>query len=194
MSSFMPHMPEVDEFDPEKLEKVFATAAEATIVQRSGLFGSKTPQRQIALITPGRMIVQLPCPAPNSMDANSVRQIEQILPSKPPRNVVAIAYTALEALLGPDKKITVQSVGKVVPFVGFLIGFGYVGHTVIIFEGHPSALATGLRGADLLLIDARMIPFLQKDWVDIAYSVMRTPTLNVYQQNGSVQQIVRKPK
>jgi hypothetical protein len=195
MSNFVPHMPEVDVLPPEKLEPVFAQAAEINTNKRGGgLFGLQTPPRQIAIITPGRMVAQLSCPAPNSMDKNRVRQIEHILPAQPPRKVVAIAYTELAALMGPDKKMSVPSVSRAIPFIGFLLGFGYIGHTVIIFEGHPSALAIGLRGADLLLVDALMIPALQKDWVDIAYDVMRSPTINVYQPDGRVQQIVKKPQ
>jgi hypothetical protein len=183
MSNFVPHMPEVDVLPPEKLEPVFAQAAEINTNKRGGgLFGLQTPPRQIAIITPGRM------------DKNRVRQIEHILPAQPPRKVVAIAYTELAALMGPDKKMSVPSVSRAIPFIGFLLGFGYIGHTVIIFEGHPSALAIGLRGADLLLVDALMIPALQKDWVDIAYDVMRSPTINVYQPDGRVQQIVKKPQ
>ena len=193
MSNFVPHMPDVDDLSPEKLEKVFTMAAQAN-VPGGGQPDSKSAQRQITLITPGRMIAQLPCPPPNSMDAKSVQQIAQILPANPPRKVVAIAYTALDALIGDDKKITVQSVSRVIPFIGFLIGFGYIGHTVYVFEGHPLAFAAGVGGADMLLVDERMVPFLQKGWVDVAYSVMRTPTINVFQPGGAVQQVVRKPK
>jgi hypothetical protein len=61
---------------------------------------------------------------------------------------------------------------------------------VVLFEGHPTALAAGLTGADLLIVDAGMIPFLQKDWLEVALQVMWTSEIRVYQPNGRVQQIV----
>ncbi len=84
-----------------------------------------------------------------------------------------------------------QEVAQKIPFVGFLMGFAYIGHNVV-FEGSPSALGEGLLEADLLLADAGLVPFLQRDWLDIAFRVMRTPKVFVYQPNGQVQQIVRK--
>jgi hypothetical protein len=100
--------------------------------------------------------------------------------------VAAIAYTDLNTLMGKDRILSVQNVTAVIPFLGFLLGFGYIGHAVTIFEGHPSALAIGLQGAD-------MLPFLQQDWADVADRVMRKPDIFVFGRDGQVRQLVHKP-
>ena len=81
--------------------------------------------------------------------------IEKMIPSKVKRNIAAIAFTDLAAITkSPDKAI---------PFLGILLGFAYIGHTVWVFEGHPSALEAGCREADVLLVDGAMVPHLQGD-------------------------------
>jgi hypothetical protein len=37
-----------------------------------------------------------------------------------------------------------------------------------------------------------MLPFLQKDWVAVAYSVMRRARILIFKRNGTVQQIVKR--
>jgi hypothetical protein len=56
-----------------------------------------------------------------------------------------------------------------------LIGLGYAGHHVWIFEGHASALAAGLEHAEILIVDSGMIPSLQSDWMDMAKNTMDAP-------------------
>jgi len=115
-----------------------------------------------------------------------VQSIEKILPSSGLCNVVAIAFTDVRA---PGR---FEDVAKAIPFIGFLMGFAYIGHSVVVFEGHPSAFTKAMSETDLLLADAQMIPFLQEDWLDVAFKVMRKPEIRVYQPNGQVQQIVKE--
>ncbi len=116
-----------------------------------------------------------------------VQSVENILPSSSLSNVVAVALTDVRA---PG---AVEDVAMAVPFLGFLMGFEYIGHNVVVFEGHPSAFTQAMTETDFLLVDARMIPFLQKDWIDTAFKGMRKPEIRVYQPNGQVQKIVKKP-
>src|SRR5438094_9147088 len=95
----------------------------------------------------------------------SVQNVERMMPSAVKRNVAAIAFTELEALQ--------KDAGRAIPFLGFLLGFAYIGHTVWVFEGHPSALAAGCREADVLLVDSAMLPHLQTDWAAVAVKAMR---------------------
>jgi hypothetical protein len=62
---------------------------------------------------------------------------------------------------------------RCIPFLGTLEGFVQLGHAVILFEGHPNALAEVCENADLLLIDDQMIRFLRRDWLATALNVMR---------------------
>lgn len=180
-------MPEVEVYPSDKMREIFANARSLCSV-KSGFLGLGTPERQVSLITPGRMIAQIPCPKQGSMNKDAVKSTEAILPAKPQKEVVAIAYTELKALMN-GSVIDAQTVSNVIPFLGFLLGFSYIGHNVVIFEGHSSALAIGLKGADMVLVDELMAPHLRKDFVDIAYKVMRTPLINIYRTDGRVDQI-----
>jgi len=141
--------------------------------------------RRVVIILPSREIALQECQPSGSANKEMIEGVEKILPSGSPSNVIAIAFTDLKA------SSNTREVSQAMPFLGFLLGFAYIGHNVVAFEGHSSALAEGLAEADLLLADARMIPFLQKDWRDVAFTVMRTPKVFVHQPNGQVQQIVR---
>ncbi|MDQ3744083.1 MAG: hypothetical protein M3444_06860 [Acidobacteriota bacterium] len=62
---------------------------------------------------------------------------------------------------------------KAVPFLGILVGLAAIGHTVVVFEGHPSAFESGVRESNVLVVDSGMLPFLQEDWKEVAFRVMR---------------------
>jgi len=122
-------------------------------------------RRALVVVTPGKMLLAYPVGTRESMTQESNERIESILPSNPPRNIAAICYNALTALMvDPDRCI---------PFRGFLLHFAVLGHTVWVFEGHRSRLEAGFRDADILLIDSGMIPHLPPEWQEIAGRVMR---------------------
>lgn len=143
--------------------------------------------RRVAVILPSRQIGLQECQPSGTASAKMVQSVENILPSSSLSNVVAVALTDVRA---PG---AVEDVAMAVPFLGFLMGFEYIGHNVVVFEGHPSAFTQAMTETDFLLVDARMIPFLQKDWIDTAFKGMRKPEIRVYQPNGQVQKIVKKP-
>ena len=88
------------------------------------------------------------------------------------RNVAAIAFNEVTGLTG--------DISGTIPFLGILMGFAYIGHSVWVFEGHSSALRAGCREADVLIVDGGMVPHLQKDWLSIASSSMRKPEIYVH--------------
>jgi hypothetical protein len=88
-----------------------------------------------------------------------------MLPPDPPQNISVVSYTHVKALLG-DK-------GKAIPFLGILVGLASIGHTVVVFEGHPSAFESGVRESDVLVVDSGMLPFMREDWKEAAFGAMR---------------------
>jgi len=161
-------MPEVDVL-PD-IDALFDTARQAARGE-----GERPPGahgRHVIIVTPGRMLKFLPCAPPGSMADANVQNVERMMPSTVTRNVAAIAYNELEALQ--------KDAGRTIPFLGFLLGFAYIGHTVWVFEGHPSALAAGCREADVLLVDGAMVPHLQEDWRAIAGKAMRHPEIYIH--------------
>jgi len=162
-------MPEVDE--PPKLEEIFDRARRAAA---EDMMPGKGKNRHVVFITPGRMLLLQPCPAPGAMEHAAVESVEKIMSSKTKRNVAVIAYTELAALQA--------GLAQTIPFFGLIMGLSYIGHTVWIFEGHPSALTIGCREAELLIADNAMVPFLQKDWVKVAATAMKRPLLFVHER------------
>ena len=189
MSDTLPHMPEVEM--PPDIERYFAQARQLVAAHQPG---DHPDQRYIVLITPGRLLLPIACPPPGSSTPEMLKAVERLVPAVPPRQISVIAFTQI-IRPGMGKPLgSVASVSQVIPFLGYLMGFGYLGHTVTIFEGHPSALAAGCRDADLLIVDKAMIPHLQNDWAAVAFAGMRDPAAHilVFGRDGTVSKIVKK--
>ncbi|HEY8207313.1 MAG TPA: hypothetical protein VIG99_07520 [Myxococcaceae bacterium] len=177
---FEPRMPEV-----EGMFDVKALFAKAREEKPNGVF----------IFTPGRMRMEVNGPAPGSMPPEAERQARAVLGGDRPFHVVAVAYNKLEALL-QDKENNARSMDRCIPFLGMLVSLAYVGHSVLIFEGHPLAFEAGVRGADVLIIDEAMLPFLQEDWAKVAFGAMR-PRARIFvhdRQHYSLQPVGRSAK
>ncbi|MFL6335747.1 MAG: hypothetical protein ACJ754_20750 [Pyrinomonadaceae bacterium] len=124
-------------------------------------------QRAVAVVTPGRLIMFQPCPPPGSMRGEPLENAKALMPPDPPLKISAVSYTYLEAFMQDETKT------KCIPFLGFLLSFAYLGHNVVLFEGHPTAFESGVRDADVLIIDSGMLPFIQEDWYTTALRAMR---------------------
>lgn len=165
---FEPHMPGVDVLSD--MDAFFADirhGLETADVESASGDGRLIPgQRGVAIVTPGRSALFIPAPPPGSMSRKNVESAKRGLRANKILKISVISYTKLEAVM-EDKEKT-----KCIPFLGHLISFAYLGHNVVVFEGHPSALESGIRNSDLLIIDSGMMPFLQENWADIAYQVM----------------------
>ena len=200
---FEPHMPSVDLLSD--MEGFFMHVRELLEadntdehIQKSGmgLFvpaekeggGTRKGQRHVAIITPGRMISLAPAPRPNTKSEKELAPIKSILPGKAPLQITAISYTKLEAYLQDATKT------RCIPFLGFLLAFAYLGHNVIVFEGHPSALAFGVKNSDVLFIDSGMLPFLAEDWAEVVFRSMKpNPKIFIHERkNYGLTPVVKK--
>ena len=142
--------------------------------------------RSPVVITPSHgLLFPLGSVPPNSKRAEDVALMEKLVPRNPPVNITAIALNTVETLLDGGWK-------RSIPFAGLLLGFAYIGHNVIITEGHPSILAAACKDADLLLVDAGMVPFLEADWSDVAWKHLRTKNIIILNRDGTTQ-LVRNP-
>ena len=166
---FKPRMPEVDRV-PD-IEEVFNNARQVVSSQVSH-HGTESNDRFLVLITPGRMLMQKPCPPAGSIRAADIASMEKLLPPTVKKMVAVIAYTELDALSA--------DLTKTIPFVGILMGFAYIGHAVWVFEGHSSALAAGCKDADLLLVDRGMLPFLAENWAVTAIEAVHKNEIYIH--------------
>lgn len=162
---FEPHMPGVELMSD--MDGLFRMAREQS---ERGEFPEGEwvkGRRSVAIVTPGRLVMFQPCPLPGSMSGAHVEGAKELMPPDPPLKISVVSYTLVEAFMEDETKL------KVIPFLGFLIGFAYIGHNVVVFEGHPTAFESGVRDADVLIIDSGMLPFIQEDWFHAARRVMR---------------------
>jgi hypothetical protein len=130
----------------------------------------------IPVITPGRMIVLIPAffhPETKSSGAQNVG--DYVLPSRKNLKITAISHTYMDDFLNNNLSVKekLTSVIKSIPFIAQIAAFaGVDGHSVLIFEGHPSAFEAGINNSDVLFIDSGMLKFLQDDWSEIAFRCM----------------------
>jgi hypothetical protein len=150
----------------------------------------RVAQRCVVLLTPGRLIIPIPCPRLGSHGPDLTAGVRRVLPEDEPQRIAVVAFAdvfnATHANRRNQEGITTELIGSLIPFLGYLIGIAYTGHSVIVFEGHPSALATGCRDADLVIVDTAMVKHLQRDWVSVATGVMRKPRILVFEQDGKI--------
>lgn len=177
-------MPEVDipSDIEERFKKAWRLASEGPEI--ATLTAAPAGQRNVIIVTPGRATMVQPCPRPGSMDANSVQTVEKIAPQQKPSNIAVIAFTQVDALL--------QDISKAIPFLGYVMGLSYIGHNVVVFEGHPSALRAGCRDADMVIVDEAMVPHLQNDWMNVVLTVMRGSQILIFARNGTVKRVAKK--
>jgi hypothetical protein len=162
---FEPHMPGV--VVPPDLDALFRTAREQLRVEELNPKTGTKGQRVVAIVTPERQITFELSPPRGSLPDVAVKQMSLLLPPEPPLDISVVSYTLTEALAQDETRT------ECIPFLGHLAGFGYLGHSVVVFEGHPTAFESGVRDTDLLIVDSGMLPFIQSDWGAVAFRVMR---------------------
>jgi hypothetical protein len=125
--------------------------------------------RCIAVVTPSRNLLFIPGPAPGGVPQFASDAVRELFPAQPRLNVTVIAPIDPD-LLDKALRDPAEDPNRLIPFFGMLHGIAYIGHSVVVFEGHHSGLEGALRNCDVLLVDSGMLPFLQEDWAAIAFA------------------------
>jgi len=152
---FQVHMPEVD-IRPG-LDEIFAQAK--SLAAEETILADGTHLRRVVIVSPGRLLLIKDSYPPDTLPLESRMVLEELLPTDRSLKIAVIAYTYMDALR--------TDIRNAIPFFDYLLGFAYLGHAVWIFEGHASVLEIGCRGADYILVDQRMLPFLIEDWEQV---------------------------
>jgi hypothetical protein len=172
-------MPEVD--PGRDLASCFAQARQLS-AGTVDVPGEEPGQRSVAIVTPGRLIMPIPCPPPQSVSAAMLASIRAIVPPEPKLAITVVAFSDVVK----QGALTPGQVNALIPFLGYLVGMACDGHTVVVFEGHPSALRVGCSDADVLIVDQAMVEHLQKDWIEVASTAMRNPRILIFGRDGSI--------
>src|ERR1700749_2481767 len=162
---FEPRMPDVDVL-PD-MGALFRDAreqlrGEEMVPERGGM-----GQRVVAVVTPERRLPFELAPPRGSLPDSDAEPLRRMLPPEPPLDISVVSYTLTEARARDETRT------RCIPFLGDLAGLGHIGHSVVVFEGHPTAFESGVRDSDLLIVDSGMLPFIQGDWYAAARRVMR---------------------
>lgn len=180
----MPSLPRVDE-DVDFAQVV--SKARQLCAGGMEVPGHEPGERAMAVITPGRMVMlQSAAPVTTTPSPEAVEAVRKIVPDEPALNITVIAATN-DAVKASLKGVT--ALNELVPFLGYLLGMAWLGHNVILFEGHPSALREGCRDADLLIVDEEVADLMQPDWVQTATSVMRTQRILLFLRTREIAQL-----
>jgi hypothetical protein len=146
--------------------------------------------RGLVVVAPDRRMLLMPALEVSEKLTELAAGMERLIPSSVKRNIAVIACTEIAA--GAGDAFDVAAAGRAIPFLGLLTGLTYIGHSVWIFEGHPSALAAGCREADVLVVDSAMVPNLSRGWEDTASAAMRNANIVLHDRATHKLRFVRK--
>ena len=152
---FTVHMPEVDV--RPGLDEIFDQAK--SLAEKETVLTDGAHLRRVVIVSPGRLLLIKDSYPPDTLPLESRIALEELLPADRSLKIAVIAFTEMEVLR--------TDIRRGIPFFDYLLGFAYLGHAVWIFEGHNSVLEMGCHGADYVLVDKRMLPFLEQDWEQI---------------------------
>jgi hypothetical protein len=139
-------------------------------------------QRGVSLIGRDRTHFILPAPKPGAVTPQMQAAVTAIIPSEQPRNIAAIAPQG--TLAGSaGRPPSLREAGRQIPFFGLLIGLGYTGHTVWIFEALPKMFPAGCEEADVLIVDSDAIAHLPQGWLEDAGAIMRNANILIYDRS-----------
>ncbi len=123
----------------------------------------KAGEPWLGIVCPDRSFFLVTLSVAAELPPQLVEQNKDCIPYTKPLNITAVGFTGLR----PSPEI------RRMPFVASILPFAYIGHSIVIFEGHESGFEASLKDADVLIIDSGMLPFLQPNWFEVARRAFR---------------------
>ncbi len=157
---FAPRMPDVNV--NADVAELFARVREMLPRDRSSQ-KLKAGDPWLGIVCPDRSHFLLTLSVDAELPPQLVKANKACIPHTRPLNITAVGFTGLR----PSSEICRM------PFVASILPLAYIGHNIIVFEGHPSGFEAALRDADVLAVDSAMLPFLQHDWFEVARGAFR---------------------
>lgn len=161
---------------PTRMPQVNTQVSFAEVFQQARELAASTQPRQIVMITSERTLVTKNCPPPGTATLGMTEAIRKLVPFDPPVKISVIAYTEMPFIQ--------EDLSACIPFLGYLVGMGYLGHNVVVFEGDESGLVQGIQDAELLLVDEAMTAHLPVNWSELAHAHMQRPRVMMFNRSG----------
>src|SRR5262245_36068841 len=83
--------------------------------------------RSVALVTPGRLIMAIPCPTSAPTDPRAVEGVRRLVPLEPKQIIAVIAFNDVVKIDNPNP----LAINTHIPFLGYLLGMAFDGHIVV---------------------------------------------------------------
>jgi hypothetical protein len=135
--------------------------------------------KYVGIVRPDRTYLLLAPPPKGSVPEQLAKSLEQLVPRVPSRNIGIVADTYFAMKTGGAIP-TLPEANEAIPFFGMILGFGYLGHSIDVFQGTPEILAAGCKDTDLLLIDSAALPSLPADWKQTAIAALRNANIVIH--------------
>jgi hypothetical protein len=154
------------------------------IFDQARALAASLSSRKVVMVRPDLSVLELACPAAESLPRDIIERAETILSSKLRRNVSVVALTGFGA--GSAKAEVGSPVwneaGKTIPFFGILTGLASIGHSVWVFDV-MSDLEAACRDSDILIIDSEVAGSLADDRITAARRVMRGSSVFIHDRS-----------
>lgn len=130
----------------------------------------------LAILTPQREVVYRKCPPKGSLPKQLEDMATSMLPPETPCKVAVICNTSALSHCHPS---------EAVPFFSLLLGLAYIGHKVVLIEGHKDAILVFCKDVDVCIVDEAMIPFLEDSWRDSLKKLVKNEEVYIFDRKTS---------
>jgi len=163
----------------------------AACFARARRLSESGPARWVVIIAPDGALVKVPVPAPEAADPTLLRDARLALaPEGEPATGQVI--TAVNCTAGVQARArSFFRLLELMPNLSHLVGAACLGNVVVSFEGYPGDFPAGCAGADVLILDDGMVPFLQPDWAAVALRTLRQPRVLQFGRDGLLKRLTR---
>lgn len=149
-------------------------------------------RRWVVLVAPDGSLIKVPVPPPAEADQSLLRDVRKSLQPEGGEEVTGLTITSINCTAGVQKRArSFFQLLELVPNLSYLVGAACLENTVVAFEGHPGDFPAGVVGADVLIVDDGMVPFLQPDWAAIALKELRYPRILQFGRDGRLSYLSR---
>jgi hypothetical protein len=144
------------------------------IFDQARALATSASSQKVVMVRPDLSVLELACPAAESLPRNIIEHAESVLSSKLRRNVAVVTPTGFGTGTGKAEvgSAVWNEAGKKIPFFGILNSLACIGYSVWLFDV-TSNIEAACRDSDVLIIDSEVDGSLTDERITAARRVMR---------------------